>query len=123
MNAAGERELLPDRAGGLWALVAAPAIWAVHFLASYVTAAIWCAKLAGPGSSFAPLRTTILVYTALALAGIAVVGWRGWRRLRPHDGAAAGSHRFLGAMAAMLAGLSAVAVLFVWMAAVLGSRR
>ena len=37
----------PPRArGGLWILVAGPAVWALHFLLSYVTVAVHCAKAA-----------------------------------------------------------------------------
>ena len=42
-----EERTLPD-AGvpgeSLWAMIVAPTIWAVHFLACYILAAIWCAK-------------------------------------------------------------------------------
>ena len=36
---------LPEEKESLWVLTAAPTIWAVHLLLSYITAAVWCAKL------------------------------------------------------------------------------
>ena len=122
MNGARGRATSPERADSLWPLVAAPAIWAVHFLASYVTAAVWSAKV--PGRSLAPVRSAIVVYTLLALVGIAAVGWRSWRRRRAGGPAAhAGDEGvgFLGHAGVLLAGLGAVAVLFTCMAAVIGS--
>ena len=44
-----------------------PTIWAAHFLLCYVTAAIWCAKVAGPDGSLGGVRVAIAVYTVLAL--------------------------------------------------------
>ena len=64
----------------LWLLTASPTIWAAHFLLCYVTAAIWCAKVVGPGGSLASVRVAIAVYTVLALAGIGIIGWVGYRR-------------------------------------------
>lgn len=110
---------LPETREGLWMLAAAPMIWAAHFLLSYVTAAIWCAKSAGPGGSLTGVRIAIGIYTVLALAAIAAVGRRGLRRHRhghaevPHDAdTPEDRHRFLGFATLLLAGLSAVAVLF-----------
>ena len=109
----------------LWRLVAAPSIWLVYFLLSYLSAAIWCAKLADPGGRFAIVRLVIGVYTALALAGIAVVGHGGYRRHRhgtetgQHDfDTSAGRHRFLGFATLLLAALSAIATLYVALAAI-----
>lgn len=105
----------------LWLLIVSPAIWAAHFLICYVTAAIWCAKAAaGPQSSLAPVRWLIAGATLVALAGIALNGRSGLRRHRfqseslPHDFDTPGDrHRFLGFATALLAGLSAVATVFV----------
>jgi hypothetical protein len=110
----------------LWLLTIAPAIWAVHLLASYITAAIWCAKFVGPDGSLGGVRSAIAWYTAAALAGIALMGWEGYRRHRHPGGTEATTHdldsmedrhRFLGFAALLLAGLSAVGVLYAALAA------
>jgi hypothetical protein len=109
----------------LWLLAAAPGIWAAHFLASYATAAVWCAKLAGPGASLGAARVAIALYTVAAMAGIGLVGWSGYRRHRhgtetvPHDfDTPEDRHRFLGFATLLLASLSAVATVYVVLAAV-----
>ena len=66
---------LPEENESLWLLTASPVIWAAHFLLSYVTAAIWCAKVAGPDGSLGGVRVAIAVYTVLALSGIGIIGW------------------------------------------------
>jgi hypothetical protein len=106
-------------------LTAAPLLWAVHFLLSYCTAAVWCAKFVGADGSLGNIRTTIAIYTGVALAGIALVGWRGFQRhsfegsTLPHDfDSAADRHRFLGFATLLLSGLSAVATLYVAMTVV-----
>jgi putative membrane protein len=53
----------------LWLLIASPTIWTGHFLASYLTAAIWCAKYAGPDQSLGNVRVAIAVLLALGIAG------------------------------------------------------
>jgi hypothetical protein len=109
----------------LWILTAAPAIWAVHFMLSYITASIWCAKVAGPGGSLWEVRVAIAVYTVMALVGIGMIGWSGYRRHSygsetvPHDfDTPEDRHRFLGFATLLLAGLSAVAIIYVALAAV-----
>jgi hypothetical protein len=111
---------LPERSGYLVLLATAPAIWMTHFLLSYITASIWCAKYAGPGNSLAGARIAVAAYTVVALAVIGYVGWSGHRRHRhggetePHDfDSAADRHRFLGFATLLLAGLSAIATIFV----------
>jgi hypothetical protein len=132
----------------LWLLTIAPAIWAAHFLLCYVSAAIWCAKFAPPGGSLGSIRAAIAWYTAVALVGITVIGWEGFRRhsdpstglgagpstglgAGPSTGLGAGGteatthdldsaedrHRFLGFATLLLAGLSAVGVLYAAVAA------
>ena len=110
---------LPERSESLWVLAASPLIWAAHLLLSYGTAAIWCAKFAGPGGSLSPARVAIAAYTALSLAGIGVIGWRGWKHHRlggadlPHDAdSPEDRHRFLGFATLLLSGLSAVATVY-----------
>ena len=46
----------PESRESFWRLTSAPAIWAPHFMLCYVTAAIWCAKAAGPDGSLAGAR-------------------------------------------------------------------
>jgi hypothetical protein len=110
--------------GSLWLLTIAPTIWAAHLLLSYVTAAIWCARFAVPGGSLGHIRTAIVWYTVVALIGIAVVGWEGFRRhsygteATTHDlDSPEDRHRFLGFATLLLSGLSAVAVLYAAIAA------
>lgn len=109
----------------LWLLIAAPIIWAAHFLLCYITASLWCAKVVGPGGSLATVCVAIAVYTALALAGIGIIGWIGYRRHRfghaalPHDDdTPEDRHRFLGFATLLLAALSAVAVIYAALVAV-----
>ena len=121
----------PDRYS-LWLLTIAPTIWAAHLLLCYSTAAIWCAKFVAQGGALGPIRTAIMWYTAAALAGIAATGWKGFRRhsypstrlgaggteTTTHDlDSAEDRHRFLGFATLLLAGLSAVGVLYAALAA------
>ena len=131
---------LSERRESLWILAMPPTIWAAHFLVSYVTAAVWCAKVGAP---FDTVRTAIAVYTVVALVGIGFTGWRGARRHRRgstdadvtgwriarrrlqdpkddvHDSdTPEDRYRFLGFASLLLAGLSAVATIFVALTAV-----
>lgn len=114
---------LPESRGGLWRLTAGPAIWALHFLLCYVTAAVYCAKAPVAAVPLGGVRIALWAYTVLALAAIAYAGWRGWRQHRfgnselPHDEATAGDrHRFLGFATMLLCGLSFVAVVYMALA-------
>ncbi len=117
----------PERDESLWALTVAPTIWAVHFLLSYTSAAVWCAKVGQASASIDGIRVVIAVYTAVALTGIAVAGVIGYRRhgyghgleTTGHDfDTPEGRHRFLGFAVLLLAGLSAVATIFTALPAV-----
>jgi len=109
----------------LWSLTFGPAIWMAHFLLCYATASIWCAKVAGAGGALGTLPGWIAGYTIAALIAIVLVGRDGWRRHThggggetPHDqDTAEDRHRFLGFATFLLAGLSAVATLYVGAAA------
>ena len=108
----------------LWLVAGAPTIWVGHFLLSYATAAVWCARVAGRDGTLQPVHTAIVWYTAAALVGIALVGWSGLRRHRegqqspPHDeDTPEDRSRFLGFATMLLAGLSAVATVYVAMSA------
>jgi hypothetical protein len=113
-------DTVPEQKENLWMLTLPPGIWAFHFLASYLTAAIWCAKYAGPSGSLGTARAAIGIYTLLALSGLAATTWLGVRRVSfkqkdiPHaDDKSADRHRFLGFTLLLLSGLSIVATLFV----------
>lgn len=110
---------LPETKESLWLLIVSPTVWTAHFLVCYVTAAIWCAKYTGQNGTLHPVRWAIFIYTVAALVGIALNGWGGLRRHRfgseplPHDfDTPEDRHRFLGFATLLLAGLSAIAVLF-----------
>ena len=108
-----------EKRQSLWLLTASPVMWAAHFLLSYITASIWCAKVTDPQASFDIVRAAIVVYSILALAGIGVIGWIGYRRHSygsaslPHDDdTPEDRHRFLGFSTLLLSSLSAVAVVY-----------
>ncbi len=108
----------------LWIVIVSPTIWAVHFLACYITAAIYCAKVTVPTGPLTPVRVAIAAYTAVALLGIGGSGWFGYRRHSmgqasvPHDfDTPEDRHRFLGLATLLLSLLSAVATVYVAMVA------
>ena len=110
---------LPEENESLWLLTASPVMWAAHLMVSYGTAAIWCAKVAGPGGSLATTRMAIAAYTLLALAAITIVGGTGYRRYKgghaavPHDDdTPQDRHSFMGFATLLLSALSAVAVTY-----------
>lgn len=109
----------------LWVLTISPLVWAVHFLLSYGTAAVWCAKTADPAAPLWTVRVAILVYTAVALAAIGVTGYLGYAAHRrgaaelPHDDdTPEDRRRFMGFATFLLSGLSAVAVIYAALVAV-----
>jgi cytochrome c553 len=71
---------LPEKRESLWMLTISPVIWSLHFLLSYVTAAVWCEKMAGRDGSLWDVRVAIAVYTLVGLIGIGITGWIGFRR-------------------------------------------
>lgn len=114
-----------EREQSLWLLTLSPGIWAAHFLASYLTAAIWCAKYAGSDGSLLKVRAAIAAYTVVALAGIVLTAWAGYRKHAygsaavPHDfDTPEDRYRFLGFATLLLSALSAVATIFVALVAV-----
>lgn len=116
---------LPEKKESLWLLIVSPLIWAAHFMLSYITAAIWCAKMAGLSEPITGVRVAIAVYTALAVLGIGINGWSGYRKhnygdaMLPHDDdTPEDRHRFLGFATLLLAALSFVAVIFAALVAV-----
>ncbi|KSV78160.1 hypothetical protein IB277_22285 [Ensifer sp. ENS07] len=83
--------LLPKEIETFWTLLTAPLIWAVHFLACYVGAAIFCAKPQLFGGDFASLQLGIAIVTLVALFSIALSAFLAWRQWGfgahdpPHD--------------------------------------
>lgn len=110
---------LDEQHANLWALSLPPIVWAGHFLLSYCTAAVWCAKFAGEDGSLGTARLLVAGYTAAALAALLLLGISGYRKQRlgdappPHDGdSVEDRYRFLGHAAMLLSGLSAIAVCY-----------
>ncbi|HUE90295.1 MAG TPA: hypothetical protein VMO26_29785 [Vicinamibacterales bacterium] len=108
----------------LWIVPGPLVIWAIHFMLCYITAALWCGRVAGPASPLSTARTAIGVYTVVALAGIGAIAWMGYRAQAlgagepPHDAdSPEDRHRFLGFAALLIAGLSTVATIYTAMAA------
>lgn len=105
----------------LWRVIAAPIIWAGHFLFCYVFVAIHCEK-SGRAASLGDARLWIIGATIIALGGIAWSTHSLWRvRARSvtdndfefEHNTPEERHRFLSHVALMLCVLSAVAVLYV----------
>jgi len=111
--------LLAKEVESLWTLFTAPVVWALHFLACYVGAAIFCEKPALLANDFGNLRLAIGAVTALALATIvlaAALAWRQWgfgTGDPPHDDPTRTDRLlFQGYATLLLSGLSFVAVIF-----------
>jgi hypothetical protein len=101
----------------LWRLTVPPGIWAAHFLLSYATVSIWCAKAAEPAGSFWQVRAAIAVYSVVALAVIGVVGWAGYGDCIGGGSALSqdtpeSRSRFLGYATLLLSALSGLATAF-----------
>lgn len=100
----------------IWHMVAAPVVWALHFVAIYAWTAIDCAKTDTPD----PARIVIAALTVLALALIASIGWRAWVQWDyptdhhyVHDKPSGEDRReFLGHVGFLLSVLSAIGVIF-----------
>ena len=108
-----------ERHESLWMLAASPGIWAAHFMLCYVTGAIWCAKVPSEVMPLGGMRTLIVIYTAVALIAIGVIGWIGYRAQAfgseppPYDeDTPEDRHRFMGFSTLLLSGLSAIAVIY-----------
>lgn len=104
----------------LWLLTVSPTIWAAHFMASYIGAAVWCGKITERTGGLDWVRFAIVVTAIAALAGIGFTGWLGWRKHTYGEGAPPydkdtpeDRHRFLGFATVLLSGLSALATIYV----------
>jgi hypothetical protein len=109
--------LLPTEIETFWTLLTAPVIWAVHFLACYVGAAVFCAKPQLFGGGFGSLRLGIAIVTLVALSLITVSAFLAWRQWGfgahdpPHDDPTRHDRLlFQGFATLLLSGLSFVAV-------------
>jgi hypothetical protein len=107
----------------LWIVPGPLVIWALHFMLCYVTAALWCGKIAGRSAPLSSARVAMAAYTIAALAAIAAVAALGYRAHRFGGGdpsheadSPADRHRFLGFAALLIAGLAGVAVVYTAMA-------
>ena len=112
--------LIPKDVESLWTLFTAPTIWALHFLACYVTAAVFCAKAGVAPFSFEAMRFALGVVTLIALSGIILSAYLAWRQWGfgsgdpPHDEPTRRDRLlFQGFATLLLSGLSFVAVVFV----------
>lgn len=111
--------LVPKQIESLWTLITAPVVWALHFLALYVGAAVYCAKRGELGFGFDLVRMGAAAATLAALGAIllaAFLAWRQWgfgTRDPPHAEPTDESRaRFQGLATLLLSGLSFVAVLY-----------
>lgn len=112
--------LIPQEVESLWTLFTAPAIWALHFLVSYVGVAVYCARAGQFGIGFETVRVALALVTCAALALIALSAWLAWRQWGfgrhdpPHHDPTRGDRvLFQGFATLLLSGLSFVAVLYV----------
>jgi hypothetical protein len=120
-----------ERKDTLWLLAAGPGIWALHFTLSYVTVAIWCAKVVGRTGDPEGGRIAVGIYTVIALVALGLVTWRGARKAgrhltsAPHDKDTNDDrHRFLGLATVLLSGLSVIATIYIAFAVIfIGSCR
>ncbi|MEN3794144.1 hypothetical protein [Fulvimarina sp. MAC3] len=101
-------------------LIAAPAIWAAHFLASYIVASVDCAPNETIFEQITFARWLIFGLTILALALIALIFRRSYNEWRGHGSGTINDEdtplareRFLEFSTVLLAGLSFIAVVFV----------
>ena len=104
----------------LWMPIVAPIIWSTHLTVCYIWAALACGRLDRLAGS---LDDTLLAMTLIALAPIAMLFWRGLRRLNfelpdwpTDDGTPEDRTRFMSYMTVLLAGLSGIGTLFVGVA-------
>ena len=102
----------------LWALIAPPTVWAVHFLFCYIYASIRCAK-AGRLEPLDDVRLAIAVATAVSLLLVGVCGFYARRESLvegdppPHQESTEEDRlRFLAVATMLLAALSFVAIIF-----------
>ena len=116
--------LLPREVESLWTLFTAPVVWALHFLACYVGAAVYYEKPGLLGTDFDNLRVAIAAPTVLSLAIIVIAALLAWRKWGfgsgdpPHDDSTRRDRLlFQGYATLLLSGLSFIGVIFTSMPA------
>ncbi len=131
-----DRREVAEEGESLLRITLAPTVWALHFVASYASAAIYCAKRASGAEDIAVLRIGIGLGTIVALATILWLGhsaWRQWLAAKERSGRemiedlveeGEGRHGFLGHAGLLLAIVSFVGVLYTTLpAALIGTCR
>jgi hypothetical protein len=110
---------LPEKSSYLLLMTAGPVVWMLHFLLSYATVSVWCARFSSVGGTLGSMPWWVAAYTAVAVAVIALTAWGAHQRhtfragTPPHDAdSPEDRHRFLGFATMLLAGLSAVATIY-----------
>jgi hypothetical protein len=110
----------------LWIVPGPLVIWALHFMLSYVTAALWCGRFGGRLEPLAAAHGLLAAYTGAALLAIGAIGRMAYKAHAhgaaepPHDAdSPADRYRFVGFAALLVSGLSAIAVLFTALSAML----
>lgn len=126
MTSEGPREdqrEFAEESESLVRITLAPALWALHFVASYATTAVYCAKW-GRSVDLTWLRVGGAISTVVVLALIAWLGWRAWKQWDMSQGRTArefvedlveeeeGRHEFLGHAALLLAIISFIGVVY-----------
>jgi hypothetical protein len=105
-----------------WLLGIPVVAWALHFLASYIVAAVYCAKTALlETAALSPISTARWWIVAITLVTLAITGFAASRGYVGYRSTAAGDAtdksgrecRFLASVLLLLCALSAVAMLFV----------
>jgi hypothetical protein len=105
----------------LWRVIAAPIVWALHFLFCYIYGAVYCEKAgrsaALDGPTFAIVSATVVALLIIGASTLSFLRVRG-RSLTDNDfefehNTPEERHRFLSHVALMLSVLSAIAVIYV----------
>ncbi|MGE0592375.1 MAG: hypothetical protein AB7Q15_07535 [Vicinamibacterales bacterium] len=120
-------EHLAEERQPVWIVPAPLVVWALHFLACYVTAALWCGPAVGTALGSTALAglpvalfTIYTIASMLALLALIRMGYRAHtlgEASPPHDAdSPADRHRFIGYATLIIAGLSLVAVVYSAMA-------
>lgn len=105
-----------DPRRGLWRLIPAPVIAAVHFTVIYIATSVYCLRT--DSGELNDLRLELGCVTALSVALIGFCAWAAWRRLRLVRGSREGTQKrrrevaFLARITLYLANLSWIGVLF-----------